>query len=83
MKNPPLAEIIVPVYNAAGFLEACLDSILAQTEPNWRAILVDDGSTDDSAAICQRYVSRDARFTLIRQPNQGVSAARNTGIQAA
>ena len=83
MKNPPLAEIIVPVYNAAGFLEACLDSILAQTEPNWRAILVDDGSTDDSAAICQRYVSRDERFTLIRQPNQGVSAARNTGIRAA
>lgn len=79
----PLVSIIMPVYNTAAFLPAALDSILAQTYPAWEAILVDDGSTDDSGAICDSYAARDRRFRVIHKINAGVSAARNIGLDAA
>lgn len=75
--------LIIPIYNAERHLPACLDSLRAQTLRDFRVLLVDDGSTDASADICRTYVARDERFTLLQQPNRGVSAARNVGIDAA
>ncbi|MDR0979790.1 MAG: glycosyltransferase [Candidatus Nomurabacteria bacterium] len=78
-----MTSIIVPVYNAAAYLAECLDSVLAQSEPDWELLLVDDGSTDASATIGQAYAKRDARICYVAQPNQGVSAARNHGLRLA
>ena len=82
MNNPKLS-IIVPVYNTAEYLPECLDCFLAQTYKNFEVILVDDGSPDNSGAICDEYAGRDRRFRVIHQKNQGVSAARNAGIDVA
>lgn len=74
-------SIVIPVYNVEAFLRACLDSILAQTHTDWEAILVDDGSSDGSRAICEQYCRIDPRFRLVsHNKNRGPSAARNTGI---
>lgn len=81
--SSPIVSIVIPVYNAERFLWACIDSIQAQTFKDWEVILVDDGSTDKSAAICDRIVKNDARFRVIHQENGGVSTARNAGIDAA
>lgn len=82
--NPaPLVTVIVPVYNAEQYLEECLSSIAAQTYRNLEIIIVNDGSTDSSASICRRFAERDRRFTLTEISNQGVSAARNVGIDKA
>ena len=78
-----LISVIVPVYNVAPYLEGCLDSILAQTHKNLQIILVDDGSTDGSSGICDRYAARDPRIRVIHRENLGVSAARNAGLAAA
>ena len=82
MENPKVS-IIVPIYNAEPYLRRCLDSILAQTFPDFEAILVDDGSTDGSGAICEEYAAKDKRFKVVRQTNQGVSVARQTGLDLA
>ena len=79
----PAITIIVPVYNAEKFLHRCLDSIIYQTFTNWECILIDDGSPDNSGAICDDYVARDSRFRVIHQKNKGVSAARNAGLDSA
>ena len=79
----PKVSVIVPVYNAEPYLRRCLDSILAQTFTDFEAILVDDGSTDHSGAICDEYAVRDARFKTIHIPNGGVSSARNMGLKQA
>lgn len=76
-------SIVIPVYNAQEFLETCLESIVCQTFGDWQVVLVDDGSTDRSGAICQAYAERDARFRVIHQANAGTSAARNAGVEAA
>lgn len=78
-----LITVVVPVYNCALYLDACLQSLLAQTWQNWEAILVDDGSTDNSLNICQAYQEKDARFSVFHQENAGVCAARNLGIDKA
>ena len=72
--------IVVPMYNAASTVARTLDSVCAQTENSWRCVVVDDGSTDDSAEIARSFASRDARFKTVRQDNRGLSGARNTGI---
>lgn len=80
----PLISIVVPVYNVEGYLEKCMTSLLGQTYPNIEVILVDDGSTDASDAICERYVEADIRVQSVRLPeNSGVSHARNEGIRRA
>lgn len=79
----PEISIIVPVYNAASFLEECLDSIVNQTIKNIEIILVDDGSTDDSLDICKRFAQHDSRIRVITQENSGAGVARNVGIDAA
>ena len=79
----PLISVIIPIYNVETYIRKCLDSILAQTHKNWEAILVDDGSLDNSGAICDEYATIDKRFKVIHQPNGGVSAARQTGLDNA
>ena len=79
----PKVSIIVPVYNAETYLRRCLDSIAGQTFADFECILVDDGSTDGSPAICDKYAARDGRFQVIHQKNGGASAARNAGLDAA
>ena len=76
-------SIIVPIYNVAPYLPACLDSIIHQTYLNLEIILVDDGSTDSSNKICEQYKTVDPRIQVIHQKNQGVSTARNAGLALA
>ena len=78
-----MISIIVPVYNTEKFLQACLDSIVAQTFTDFEAILVDDGSTDGSGRICDEYAAKDNRFIVIHKKNEGVSVARNKGVSLA
>lgn len=81
--NTPKVSIIVPVYNTQKFLNRALDSILAQSEDKLELIIIDDGSTDNSGNICDNYARKDTRIKVIHQNNQGVSAARNQGLDAA
>jgi glycosyltransferase involved in cell wall biosynthesis len=83
MNEPASISIVIAAYNVEHFLAATLDSVLAQTITDWECIVVDDGSRDSTAAIANRYVSRDTRFRLVQQENLGVSAARNRGIAQA
>jgi glycosyltransferase involved in cell wall biosynthesis len=76
-----VVSIVVPAYNYARFLPDALDSVLAQTFADWECLIVDDGSTDETPAVAQRYVARDARFRYVRQDNRGLPAARNLGIR--
>lgn len=76
-------SVIVPVYKAEKYIRECIESILSQTYEDFELILVDDGSPDTSGMICDQYAHRDSRISVIHQNNQGVSAARNTGMQKA
>lgn len=75
-----MVSVIVPVYNTARYLRECVDSILAQTVDDFELILVDDGSIDGSGAICDEYSVDDGRIKVIHQKNQGMSVARNSGL---
>lgn len=78
-----LISIIVPLHNVEQYLERCINSILQQTYQNLEIILIDDGSTDGSAKICDDYAARDNRIKVIHKNNAGVSAARNSGFAIA
>ena len=78
-----LVSIIVPVYNAEKYLAECVESILTQTHQDIECVLIDDGSTDASPMICDRFARQDPRVAFYRQENSGVSAARNHGLQVA
>jgi len=82
MRNVRIS-IIVPVYNAIEHVAESLSSIQSQTFKDWECICVDDGSSDESPDIVERFVANDARFRLIRQENLGPGGARNTGLDAA
>ena len=73
-------SIVIPVYNVEAYLQKCLDSIRTQTFSEFEVILVDDGSSDGTGRICEEAASRDPRFRVIHQENQGVSAARNLAL---
>ena len=79
----PKFSIIIPLYNAEPHIAQCLDSIAQQTYTDFEVIMVDDGSTDNSAAICTEMQRHDSRFFYIYQENGGVSSARNVGIAKA
>lgn len=76
-------SVIVPVYNIEGYIERCLKSIQKQTYPRFEVIIIDDGSTDNSLLLCQKFAKKYRNFRVISQKNQGLSAARNTGIKQA
>ena len=81
--NNPLVSIIIPIYNREQTLERCLCSIIRQTYPNLEIIAVDDGSTDHSRVILERYEKKDPRLHVIYKKNSGVSESRNLGLQMA
>lgn len=75
-----MVSVIIPVYNVEKYLRECLDSVLAQTYKDLEVILVDDGSSDNSGAICDEYAERDSRFRVIHKKNGGQATARNIGV---
>lgn len=79
----PAISIIVPAYNTGKYIDLCIKSILNQTFTDFEVIIVDDGSTDDTSAICDKYAAEDPRIRVIHQKNGGVSAARNKGLDEA
>lgn len=78
-----LFSVIVPVYNASKYLDRCVGSILSQNYTDFELLLVDDGSTDNSRAICDRYAENDSRVRVFHQANGGASKARNSGLENA
>ena len=79
----PRISVVVPIYDVEMYLSECLRSLAAQTTRDLEVVMVDDGSSDDSAAIAERFAARDRRFRLITQANAGLGHARNTGVAAA
>lgn len=79
----PKVSVIIPVFNTGKYINACVDSILAQTLHDIELILVDDGSTDECPAICDEYAIRDSRVKVIHKDNAGQGFARNTGLDIA
>lgn len=76
-------SVVIPVYNVSAYLRECVDVVLAQSYTNIEVILVNDGSTDNSGAICDEYANQDARVRVIHQANAGLSEARNSGTRSA
>jgi glycosyltransferase involved in cell wall biosynthesis len=81
--TPPKISIVVPVYNTSQYLPACLDSLLAQDYSNYEIILVDDGSTDDSGALCNTYAAQDSRIRVHHKKNGGLISAWKAGVTLA
>ena len=79
-ENPLLVSIIMTVYNVAPYLSEAIESVVKQTYKNLEIIIIDDGSTDESGIICDQYVKTDKRIKVIHQNNQGLSMARNLGL---
>lgn len=80
--SSPLVSVVIPVYKVEKYLRRCVDSVLSQTYSNIEVILVDDGSPDICGDICEQYAESDRRVKVIHRQNGGLSAARNTGIDA-
>ena len=83
MKNEQPVSVILPIYNVEKYLERCIKSIAAQTYTNLEILLIDDGSTDLSADICDMWAEKDKRVIAIHKKNEGLGMARNTGIDNA
>lgn len=83
MEARPLISVIVPVYNAERYVERCFQSIADQTYDNLDVVVVDDGSVDSSAELCDAWARKDSRFQVVHQSNQGVACARNQGLDLA
>ena len=79
----PSLSIVVPVYNTEKYLKQCVDSLTSQTLNEIEIILVDDGSTDGSGAICDEYAAKDSRIKVIHKENGGLGFARNSGLEMA
>ncbi len=79
----PVISVIVPVYRAEKCLSQCVDSILAQTFQDFEILLIDDGSPDQSGALCDEYAAHDSRIRVFHKENGGVSSARNLGMAQA
>ena len=83
MTANPMITMIIPVYNAERTIARCIDSVLKQEYTNFELLIVDDGSTDNSGAICDSYEEKDSRIRVIHQENSGVSASRNLALSLA
>lgn len=83
MSGTPLISVIVAVYNIREYLAQCVDSLVSQSYNELEILLVDDGSTDGSGALCDEWAARDGRVKALHRPNGGLSAARNTGLENA
>lgn len=79
----PLISVVIPVYQAEKYLDRCMEGLLCQTYENYEIILVDDGSSDGSGEICERYAAQNGRVRVLHQKNQGPGPARNHGVKAA
>jgi glycosyltransferase involved in cell wall biosynthesis len=79
----PLVTVVIPAYNAAAYIETTIYSVMGQSHGNLEIVVANDGSTDDTAAVVTRLAKKDPRIRLLQQPNAGLAAARNLGIQAA
>lgn len=76
-----MISVIVPVYNVAGYIDKCIESVISQTVDDWELVLINDGSKDNSLEICEQYAQKDARIKVFDKQNGGVSSARNMGIE--
>lgn len=81
--NQPLISVIVPVYNIIPYLPRCVESLQKQTYPELEILLIDDGSTDDTPALCDRLAENDPRIRVFHKENGGPSSARNFGLTQA
>ena len=81
MKQTPKVSIVIPVYNVEKYIDECFQSLLAQDHTNIEVIIVDDGSLDSSAVICDSYAESDSRFRVIHTKNRGIAASRNTAMK--
>ena len=79
----PTVSVIIPVYKVERYLDACVESVIGQTYTDLEILLVDDGSPDRCPAMCDAWAKKDPRIRVIHRKNGGLSAARNTGIEAA
>ena len=79
----PTVSVIIPVYKVERYLDACVESVIGQTYTDLEILLVDDGSPDCCPAMCDAWAEKDPRIRVIHRKNGGLSAARNTGIEAA
>lgn len=82
-EKQPLISVIVPIYKVEQYLNRCVQSIVDQTYKNLEIILVDDGSPDNSPAMCDAWAEKDDRVQVVHKKNGGVSSARNAGLDAA
>ena len=78
-----MISVIVPVYNAGQYLEECIKSLLQQTFSDFELLLIDDGSDDESGVVCDRLARTDSRIRVFHKTNEGVSSARNMGLEQA
>lgn len=83
MDPKPIISVIIPVYNVAPWLDECIESVVGQTYQNLEILIVNDGSTDSSGQLCEKWVKTDSRIKLFVQENAGLSAARNTALRNA
>ena len=81
--NKDQVAFVIPAFNAAATLDEAVASVVDQTDSRWELIVVDDGSSDGTAGIAEKWAKKDGRISLIRQENSGASAARNAGLRAA
>lgn len=82
-KSNSLITVIIPVYNVENNISHCIESVLKQTYKNLEILIIDDGSTDNSYNICQKYADKDKRIKVIHQTNQGIATVRNAGVKLA
>ena len=79
-EKAPKISVVIPIYNAEEYLEECLESVVGQTLRDIEIICINDGSTDNSAKICEKYAKKDKRIIFVSTENKGPGAARNTGL---
>ena len=83
MSEMPTISLIIPVYKVEKYLDSCMQTVVAQSYRNLEILLVDDGSPDNSGAMCDAWAQKDARIRVIHKPNGGLSSARNAGLDEA